>query len=206
MVRAEAPQPARPASTPDALRLRVIDGLSVEGIAEHDLGSRKARLALRVLGIAQGRPVTIERLSDVIWPDDPPGDPPAQVAVIMSRLRRVLGASRISHGDAGYALHADWVDLSAAAELVAEAERRLREDEPRPRWRQRRRLACCSLIPRSTPTCGPWRTAMLWSGSAHAPGTSSRVPRSLPETWAPASKLRSRRSTRTHTTRSRCGC
>ena len=126
----QAPQPARPASTPDALRLRVIDGLSVEGIAEHDLGSRKARLALRVLGIAQGRPVTIERLSDVIWPDDPPGDPPAQVAVIMSRLRRVLGASRISHGDAGYALHADWVDLSAAAELVAEAERRLREDEP----------------------------------------------------------------------------
>lgn len=129
MVRAEAPPSARPASTPDALRLRVIDGVSVEGVAEHELGSRKARLALRVLGIAQGRPVTIERLADVIWPDDPPRDPPAQVAVIMSRLRRVLGAARISHGDAGYALHADWVDLSAAAELAAEAERRLREED-----------------------------------------------------------------------------
>ena len=130
MVRAEAPPSVRPASPPDALRLRVIDGLSVDGVAEHELGSRKARLALRMLGIAQGRPVTIERLAEVIWVDDPPRDPPAQVAVIMSRLRRVLGASRISHGDAGYALHADWVDLSAAAELASEAERRLREDEP----------------------------------------------------------------------------
>lgn len=114
---------------PDALRVRVIGGLSVEGIAEHSLGSRKARLALLMLGIAEGRPVTIERLADVIWLDEQPRDPPAQVAVIMSRLRRVLGASRITHGDAGYALHADWVDRSAAAELVAEADRRLHEGE-----------------------------------------------------------------------------
>ncbi len=130
MVRAEAPPSARPVSVPDALRVRVIGGLSVEGIAEHTLGSRKARLALRMLGIAQGRPVTIERLADVIWLDDQPRDPPAQVAVIMSRLRRVLGASRITHGDAGYALHADWVDLGAAADLASEADRRLREGEP----------------------------------------------------------------------------
>ena len=85
----------------------------MEGIAEHELGSRKARLALRVLGIAQGRPVTIERLErGHLGLTSRRGDPPAQVAVIMSRLRRVLGASRISHGDAGYALHADWVDMS----------------------------------------------------------------------------------------------
>ena len=129
MVRAEAPPSARPVSMPDALRVRVIGGLSVEGIAEHSLGSRKARLALLMLGIAEGRPVTIERLADVIWLDEQPRDPPAQVAVIMSRLRRVLGASRITHGDAGYALHADWVDRSAAAELVAEADRRLHEGE-----------------------------------------------------------------------------
>jgi DNA-binding SARP family transcriptional activator len=130
VVRAEAPPSARPVSVPDALRVRVIGGLSVEGIAEHTLGSRKARLALRMLGIAQGRPVTIERLADVIWLDDQPRDPPAQVAVIMSRLRRVLGASRITHGDAGYALHADWVDLGAAADLASEADRRLHEGEP----------------------------------------------------------------------------
>ena len=131
MVRAEAPPPLRAAS-PDAVRVRVIDGLSVEGFSEHELGSRKARVALRMLGIAQGRPVSIERLADVLWLDDQPRDPPAQVAVIMSRLRRVLGGARISHSDAGYALHADWIDLRAASELEAEAERRLREGEPAP--------------------------------------------------------------------------
>jgi DNA-binding SARP family transcriptional activator len=114
------------------VRIRVIDGLLVEGFAEHELGSRKARLALRVLGIAQGRPVSIERLADILWLDDQPRDPPAQVAVIMSRLRRVLGGSRISHSDLGYALQADWVDLQAATELASEAERRLREGDLAP--------------------------------------------------------------------------
>src|SRR6202043_2988329 len=87
VVRAEGPLSVPPVPPPDAMRIRVIDGLSVEGFAEHELGSRKARLALRVLGIAQGRPVSIERLADVLWVDDQPRDPPAQLAVIMSRLR-----------------------------------------------------------------------------------------------------------------------
>lgn len=119
----------RPVPSPDAVRVRVIDGLSVDGFAERDLGSRKARIALRMLGIAQGRGVSIERLADILWRDDQPSDPPAQIAVIMSRLRRVLGGTRILHSDAGYALQADWVDLTAASELVSEAERRLREGE-----------------------------------------------------------------------------
>ena len=120
----------RPVAQPGALRMHVIDGLSVDGLAEHQLGSRKARVALRMLGIAQGRAVSVERLADVLWLDDQPRDPPAQLAVLMSRLRGVLGSSRISHGDAGYSLHADWIDLIAASELEAEADRRLREAEP----------------------------------------------------------------------------
>ena len=132
MDRAEAPPTVRPVAQPGALRIHVIDGVSVEGLAEHQLGSRKARVALRVLGIAQGRPVSVERLADVLWFDDQPRDPPAQLAVLMSRLRGVLGSSRISHGDAGYALHADWIDLIAASELESEADRRLREAEPAP--------------------------------------------------------------------------
>ena len=48
----------------------------------------------------------------------------------MSRLRGVLGGARITHSDAGYALHADWVDLTAASELESEAERSLHENEP----------------------------------------------------------------------------
>jgi len=76
--------------------------------------------------------VSLERLADVLWLDDQPRDPPAQLAVIMSRLRGVLGGSRIAHSDAGYTLHADWVDLTAAVELESEAERRLRDGEPAP--------------------------------------------------------------------------
>src|SRR3984893_8526958 len=93
VVRAEAPPSVRQVSPPDAVRVSVIDGLSVEGFTEHQLGSRKARLALRMLGIAQGRPVSIERLADILWLDDQPRDPPAQLAVIMSRLVAVLGAA-----------------------------------------------------------------------------------------------------------------
>src|ERR1700719_4011531 len=123
VVRAEAPPSVRPVSPPDAVRVRVIGGLSVEGFAEHQLGSRKARLALRMLGIAQGQPLSIERLADVLWVDDQPRDPPAQLAVIMSRLRGVLGAARISHSDAGSTLHATWDDLTGAPEVQSEAVR-----------------------------------------------------------------------------------
>ena len=66
VVRAEARPSERPAPQPDALRIHVIDGLSVEGFAEHQLGSRKARVALRMLGVAQGRPVSVERLADAL--------------------------------------------------------------------------------------------------------------------------------------------
>jgi DNA-binding SARP family transcriptional activator len=130
VVRAEARPSERPAPQPDALRIHVIDGLSVEGFAEHQLGSRKARVALRMLGVAQGRPVSVERLADALWLDDQPRDPPAQLAVLMSRLRGVLGATRIVHSDAGYSLDAEWIDLSAASELESEAARRLHEGEP----------------------------------------------------------------------------
>ena len=111
--------------------MHVIGTLRVEGFAEHELGSRKARTTLRLLAIASGAPVSADRIASVLWADaEQPRDPPAQVAVIVSRLRRVLGPERITHGDAGYTLHADWLDLTAAAELTAEAERRIGARNP----------------------------------------------------------------------------
>ncbi len=113
------------------LRVHVIGTFRVEGFAEHDLGSRKARTALRLLAIAAGVPVSTDRIATVLWPDaEQPRDPGAQIAVIMSRLRRVLGASRIAHSDAGYSLEVDWLDLTAASELLTEAERRLEARTP----------------------------------------------------------------------------
>ena len=113
-----------------ALRVHVIGRFSVEGFSEHELGSRKARTALRLLAVAAQRPVSADRIADVLWPHEQPTDRPGQVAVIMSRLRRVLGPQRITHGDSGYALEVDWLDLTAAAELLAEAERRFAAGNP----------------------------------------------------------------------------
>jgi len=103
---------------------------NVEGFTEHELGSRKARTVLRLLAIAAQRAVSTDRIADVLWPVEQPSDPPGQVAVIMSRLRRVLGPGRITHGDSGYTLEVDWLDITAAADLLGEAERRFSAGNP----------------------------------------------------------------------------
>lgn len=110
---------------PRGLRVHVAGQLSVDGVDRTALGSRKARQFLRELALARGRPVPGDLLCDVLWGDELPGDPPAQIAVIASRLRRVLGADRITFSDRGYALHYDWLDVAAAESLVDNAERRL---------------------------------------------------------------------------------
>lgn len=117
-----APPPVTP---PGGVRVRVARDVSVEGIERAALGSRKARLLLRELALARGRPVSADSLCERLWGDDLPADPPAQLAVIASRLRRTLGARRITFGDGGYALRYDWLDLDAAEALVDDAARRL---------------------------------------------------------------------------------
>jgi DNA-binding SARP family transcriptional activator len=97
----------------------------VEGVEAHRLGARKARTLLKVLALARGRPVSVDRLVDCLWPAEPPARPAAEVAVLVSRLRAVLGADRIVRSDAGYGLRANWLDLDALAELTEEASRRL---------------------------------------------------------------------------------
>jgi DNA-binding SARP family transcriptional activator len=105
-----------------SLRVRVLGGLTVEGFSEHDLGSRKGRLLLKVLVLARGRPVPVDRLADVVWADgDLPARPAEQIGVLVSRLRRVLGLERVVRTDAGYALVADWLDLDDLAARVDEA-------------------------------------------------------------------------------------
>lgn len=106
---------------PGPLRIRLLGGLDVEGVPPDAFGSRKARTVLRVLALGRGSPVSVDRLVDACWGDDPPTKPAEQVAVLVSRLRRALGRERIVHGDAGYSLVADWLDLSELDDLAAEA-------------------------------------------------------------------------------------
>src|SRR5437879_5829114 len=109
------------------VRVRVLGGFEVEGVAPHQLGSRKARTLLKVLAMARGRPVAVDELIERLWPDDEgaPSRPDEQVAVLVSRLRAVLGSDRLVRTGAGLCLKYDWLDLDALGDLAAEATRRL---------------------------------------------------------------------------------
>ncbi|HEY7938387.1 MAG TPA: BTAD domain-containing putative transcriptional regulator, partial [Acidimicrobiales bacterium] len=112
------------------VRVRVIGGFEVEGLDAPRLGSRKARTLLKMLALERGRAVTAETLAERLWPDVAPANPTEQVRVLVSRLRGVLGAERLPRTDAGYALLAEWLDLDALAELVADARRRIASGAP----------------------------------------------------------------------------
>ncbi|MGH9150291.1 MAG: AfsR/SARP family transcriptional regulator, partial [Acidimicrobiales bacterium] len=89
----------------------------VEGVADRDLGSRKARTLVKLLVLARGAPVRVDSIAEVLWGEALPAQPAEQVGVLVSRLRRVLGASRLPRTDAGYALRADWLDVDEVATL-----------------------------------------------------------------------------------------
>jgi DNA-binding SARP family transcriptional activator len=105
----------------DALRVRVLGGLTVEGLDERDLGSRKGRMLLKVLVLARGAPVPVDRLADIVWGDDLPTRPTDQVGVLVSRLRGVVGQQRLARSDAGYSLATDWLDVDELQARTTEA-------------------------------------------------------------------------------------
>jgi DNA-binding SARP family transcriptional activator len=111
------------------LRLRVFGELRVDGLGTHEVGSRKARTLLAVLALAEGRPVTNDALAEAVWGDALPAGPADQLGVLVSRLRRVLGADRIRRAGGGYALDADRLDRTELSRGLAEAARRLAAGE-----------------------------------------------------------------------------
>jgi DNA-binding SARP family transcriptional activator len=98
-----------------------------------DLGSRKARGLLKLLAVERARVVPIDRIVEAVWGAAPPASPAENVATLVSRIRRVLGADAIIGGRAGYRLGvapAVVVDLDEIQDSVGDAERRLVADEP----------------------------------------------------------------------------
>ena len=104
--------------------MRVLGGLDVEGVQPHAVGSRKARSLLRLLALARGRVIPTRDLVAALWGDAPPAHPADQVAVLVSRLRGVLGKDRIVHIEPGYRLIYDWLDAAELETITAEIERR----------------------------------------------------------------------------------
>ena len=102
-------------------------------VAAIDVGSRKARTVLKLLVVNRTRRVTVDQLSDVLWPGRPPQRPADNVASLVSRLRATLGAGVIAGDRDGYQLGGPdvvTVDLDVAAAHLAEARRRAAGDEP----------------------------------------------------------------------------
>nr|CEL14519.1 Signal transduction response regulator / Disease resistance domain-containing protein / Tetratricopeptide repeat-containing protein [Kibdelosporangium sp. MJ126-NF4]CTQ88884.1 Signal transduction response regulator / Disease resistance domain-containing protein / Tetratricopeptide repeat-containing protein [Kibdelosporangium sp. MJ126-NF4] len=88
-----------------------------------DVGSRKARTLLALLGVAHGRMVAVETVVDELWGDAPPRQPRANVATLVSRLRARFGTDMIVGGRLGYRLgDTVRVDLHDAAQDITYAE------------------------------------------------------------------------------------
>ncbi len=102
-------------------------------VPDERIGSRKGRTLLKLLAVDRGRLVSLDRIVDAVWGDEPPARPEENVAVLVSRLRKTFGPELIGGGRAGYRLVAAAdlrVDVDEADRLTAEAEARLSAAEP----------------------------------------------------------------------------
>ncbi|MBF4769480.1 AAA family ATPase [Nocardioides agariphilus] len=111
------------------IRIRLSSALAVDvpdgrRLAGRDLGSRKARTLLALLAAERGALVPLDRIVEALWPDDAPADPAANVATMVSRTRKLLGAHVLTTTGRAYGLTREghWrVDLDEASVLVTEA-------------------------------------------------------------------------------------
>jgi DNA-binding SARP family transcriptional activator len=103
----------------------VRDGIE---LTDGQIGSRKSRTLLKLLAVERPGLVPVDRIVEILWPNERPTAPEQNVATLVSRLRAVLGAELIQGGRAGYRLAAApgiVVDLDAAARLCDQAEGKL---------------------------------------------------------------------------------
>jgi len=104
-----------------SLAVRVLGDFAVDGVEPQAFGSRKGRLALHLLALGGGQAVPAGVLIDALWDESAsPARPEDQLAVLVSRLRSVLGRDRIEHRDQGYLLRCDWLDAAELAGLTRE--------------------------------------------------------------------------------------
>ncbi|MEV6239454.1 BTAD domain-containing putative transcriptional regulator [Lentzea sp. NPDC051838] len=78
----------------------LVDGAPVE------VRGRRLRWLLLRLAMEPGRVVSADRLIADLWADESPGDGPAALQSLVSRLRRAVGASAVSSHASGYRLEA----------------------------------------------------------------------------------------------------
>ncbi|MGC0333725.1 DNA-binding SARP family transcriptional activator [Streptomyces sp. SAI-170] len=121
--------PAQPAASPGPLRFSVLGPLAVhrDGHAL-PLGPLKQRVVLATLLGSANSPVSVDALTDAVWPEEPPRTARKNLQVYVSALRALLGEAdggpRLTHTCGGYVLRVteDEVDLLRFRSLVRAAE------------------------------------------------------------------------------------
>jgi DNA-binding SARP family transcriptional activator len=91
---------------------------------EDELPSRQGRLLFAHLVTHRKAPASRAQLIDALWPDGPPPGADGALRVLLSKLRRLLGAEALRGKDEPYlALPPDaYVDLDAAGDKLHDAE------------------------------------------------------------------------------------
>jgi DNA-binding SARP family transcriptional activator len=112
-------------------------------VDERDLPGRQGRLALALLCIERGRPVSSTRLIDCLWADEPPRDAGGALASIVSKLRVMVKRVDIAEpavlvaGAGTYELRlpgASTVDLQDARNAIDQAEGNRRQQDVGAAW------------------------------------------------------------------------
>jgi DNA-binding SARP family transcriptional activator/class 3 adenylate cyclase len=109
------------ANTP---RFRLLGPIEVNGDdAPLVLGGQKQKTVLAVLLLHAGRAVSIDRLIDALWGDDPPKTAATSLQNFVSQLRKTLGADALVTQPPGYLLRIDpdELDVNRFTRLVSQA-------------------------------------------------------------------------------------
>ena len=87
------------------MEFRILGPLEVISDGEVvELGGAKQRALLAVLLLNANEVVSLDRLIDALWEDDPPDSAPKALQVHVSGLRKLLGKERVQTRPPGYLL------------------------------------------------------------------------------------------------------
>jgi DNA-binding SARP family transcriptional activator len=115
------------------MEFRILGPLEAcEGETLVPLGSEKQRALLALLLINANHAVSVERLVDELWGDDPPAKVVKAIQTYVSRLRKVLPKGVLRTRPPGYALEigAEELDLDRFELALEEGQRALAEGRP----------------------------------------------------------------------------
>ena len=116
------------------MEFRILGSLEVvDGGRPVPLGGARQRAVLAILLLRRGEVVSVDRLVDELWGEQPPDTAVKTVQVYVSRLRKALGQGVVVTRAGGYALEidAERVDAGRFERLAADGREALTRGDPR---------------------------------------------------------------------------